>query len=129
MMKSFRNMNRTVCRRVSRVGQYVAGHVVTARLEQLPDEVERILNDLLRATGVTGAESWQSVAVPGASDSVESKQRTEPDASIGAALVFHVMREQDALDTCDALMKLLDQPAKVGAYQLLCELRHESLKT
>ena len=128
IMKSFRNMNRTICRRVSQTGQFVAGHAVTARLAQLPDDAAQIQSALLQATGVTGAEAWQAVEVPAAGATVESKYRDGPDEAIGAALIFHVMREQDALDTCDLLFQALGDQAKIGAYQLLCELRTESLQ-
>ena len=128
IMHSFRNMNRTVCRRVSQMGQFVAGHAVTARLNKLPDDTGELQIALLKATGVTGCEAWQAVAVPNAETTVESKYREGPDEEIGAALVFHVMREQDALDTCDMLSQALGDQARIGAYQLLCELRAESLQ-
>lgn len=127
IMQYFRNMNRTVCQRVSQMGQFVAGHAVTARLNKLPDDVAETQSALLKATGVTGAEAWQAVEVPNAETTVESKYRDGPDEAVGAALVFHVMREQDALDTCDMLSRALGDQAQIGAYQLLCELRAESL--
>lgn len=128
IMQSFRNMSRTVCRRVSQLGQFVAGHAVTARLKKLPDDTAEIQSTMLRATGVTGSEAWQAVEVPDAAATVESKYRVGPDEVIGGALVFHVMREQDALDTCDELSRALGDQAQIGAYQLLCELRAESLQ-
>ena len=128
IMKSFRNMSRTVCCRVSQTGQFVAGNVVTARFADMPDDAAQIQSTLLSATGVTGAEMWQAVEVPGSSTTAESKFRDGPDETIGAALIFHVMREQDALDVSDALSRAYGDRATVGAYQLLCELRNESLK-
>ncbi len=129
IMKSFRNMSRTVCRRVSQTGHYVAGNAVTARFVQMPDDAVQIRDALLMATGVTGAELWQAVQVPGTPVTAESKLRDGPDQTIGAAMVFHVMREQDALDTSDVLSRAFGDRAQVGAYQLLCELRNESLRT
>ena len=38
------------------------------------------------------------------------------------------MREQDALDASDILSRAFGDQAQIGAYQLLCELRAESLK-
>ncbi len=128
IMHSFRNMNRTVCRRVSQTGHFVAGHAVTARLNKLPDDAAEIQGALLQASGVTGSEAWQAVEVPDAGATVEAKYRDGPDEAIGAAIVFHVMREQDALDTCDELSRALGDQAQIGAYQLLCELRAESLR-
>ncbi len=128
IMKSFRNMSRTVCRRVSQTGHYVAGNVVTARFASLPDDAAQIRDALLIATGVTGAEIWQAVEVPGAPVTAESKLRDGPDETIGAAMVFHVMREQDALDVSDVLSRAFGDQAQLGAYQLLCELRNESLQ-
>ncbi len=128
IMKYFRNMSRTVCRRVAQHGQFVAGHAVTARLAQLPGDAARIQSALLKATGVTGSEAWQAVEVPDSGATAESKHRVGADETIGAALVFHVMREQDALDTCDLLYQALGDHAQIGAYQLLCELRAESLQ-
>lgn len=127
IMKSFRNMHRTVCRRVAQLGQFVAGHAVSVRLDTLPADYSRILSAMLEPTGVTGAEAWQRVEVPGDSASIEAKTRVERDRVIGAAMVFHVMREQDALETSDRLVRALGENAQIGAYQLLCELRNESL--
>ena len=93
-----------------------------------PANYADIVSSMLESTGVTGAEAWERVEVPGDGDSVESKTRSGPDLNIGAALVFHVMREQDALDTSDRLTRMLPDDACIGAYQLLCELRSESLK-
>jgi hypothetical protein len=128
IMKSFRNMSRTVCKRVSQTGQFVAGNVVTARFVRMPNDAAEIRDTLMKVTGVTGAEMWQAVAVPGTPTTVESKLRDGPDETIGAAMVFHVMREQDALDTSDVLSGAFGDQAQIGAYQLLCELRNESLK-
>ncbi len=127
IMKSFRNMSRTVCRRVSQTGQYVAGNVVTARFGSMPDDAAQIGDALMMATGVTGVELWQAVEVPGEGETAESKLRGGPDEAIGAAMVFHVMREQDALDASDVLSRAFGDEAQIGAYQLLCELRSESL--
>jgi hypothetical protein len=66
--------------------------------------------------------------VPDDAASVESKYRIGPDDDIGAALIFHVMREQDALDASDILSRAFRDQARIGAYQLLCELRRESLE-
>jgi hypothetical protein len=129
IMKSFRNMSRTVCRRVSQTGHFVAGNAVTARFAQMPDDAAQIRDALLLATGVTGAELWQEVQVPGTPVTAESKLRDGPDETIAAAMIFHVMREQDALDTSDVLSRAFGDRARVGAYQLLCELRNESLRT
>jgi hypothetical protein len=126
IMKSFRNMSRTVCRRVSQTGQIVAGHVVVARLSTLPENAAQIQSTIMESTGVTGSESWQQVEVPDAGSTNESKHRDGPDQKIGAALVFHVMRVQDTLDATDALSAELGESAQIGAYQLLCELRSET---
>ncbi len=127
-MKSFRNMSRTVCERVSQTGQFVAGNVVTARFVSMPDDAAEIRDTLMTTTGVTGAEIWRAVAVPGTPATAESKLRDGPDETIGAAMVFHVMRAQDALDTSDVLSGAFGDRAQIGAYQLLCELRNESLE-
>jgi len=126
IMKSFRNMSRTVCTRVSQIGQIIAGHVVVARLPELPQDAVRIQAAALETTGVTGSESWQQVDVPDDGATDESKYRDGPDQKIGAALIFHVMRVQDALDAADKLSAALGEGAQIGAYQLLCELRSES---
>ena len=128
IMKYFRNMSRTVCRRVSQTGHFVAGNVVTVRLASVPDDAAQMQDALLNATGVTGAETWEAVEVPGDGDSVESKYRISRDELIGAAMIFHVMREQDALDASDILSRAFGDQAQIGAYQLLCELRRESLE-
>ena len=128
IMKYFRNMSRTVCRRVTQSGQFVAGNVVTVRLAQLPADTADLQAALLNSTGVTGAEAWEAVEVPAEADSVESKYRISRDELIGAAMIFHVMREQDALDASDILSRAFGEEAQIGAYQLLCELRRESLE-
>ena len=126
IMKSFRNMSRTVCRRVTQIGQVVAGHAVVARLSTLPKDAVQIQAALMESTGVTGSESWQQIAVPDEGATNESKYRDGPDQKIGAALIFHVMRVQDAIDVTDTLSAALGEGAQIGAYQLLCELRSES---
>ena len=126
IMKSFRNMSRTVCRRVLQIGQIVAGHVVVARLSKLPQDAAQIQATVMETTGVTGSESWQQVHVPDGDATIESKHRDGPDQKIGAALLFHVMRVQDALDASDTLSAALGEGVQIGAYQLLCELRSES---
>jgi hypothetical protein len=126
IMKSFRNMSRTACERVSQIGQIVAGHVVVAQLSKLPRDAARIQAAVMETIGVTGAESWQQVDVPNEGATNESQHRDEPDQKIGAALVFHAMRVQDALDATDALSASLGEGAQIGAYQLLCELRSDS---
>lgn len=128
IMKYFRNMSRTVCRRVSQTGHFVAGNIVTVRLASVPDDAAQMQDALLNATGVTGAETWEAVEVPGDGDSVESKYRISRDDVIGAAMIFHVMREQDAIDASDILSRAFGDQAQIGAYQLLCELRRESLE-
>ncbi|MGD2140320.1 MAG: hypothetical protein PVH25_08000 [Burkholderiales bacterium] len=128
IMKFFRNMSRTVCRRVSQTGHFVAGNVVTVRLDRLPEDAQQLQEVLMGSTGVTGGEIWQAVEVPDDAASVESKYRIGPDDDIGAALIFHVMREQDALDASDILSRAFRDQARIGAYQLLCELRRESLE-
>ncbi len=126
IMKSFRNMSRTVCRRVSHIGDIVAGHAVVAQLPHLPHDAARIQVAVMDKTGVTGTESWQQVDVPNEGTTNESQYRDGPDQKIGAAIVFHVMREQDALVATDALSAALDNDARIGAYQLLCERRSET---
>ena len=126
IMKSFRNMSRTVCRRVSQIGHIVAGHAVVARVDELPQDAAAIQAAVMETAGVTGSEAWQRVDVPVDGATNESKFRDGPDQIIGAALVFHVMRVQDALEATDALSAALGEGAQIGAYQLLCELRSES---
>ena len=126
IMKSFRNMSRTVCKRVSQIGQIVAGHVVVARLSTLPEDTAQIQANVMESTGVTGSESWQQLTVPDEGATNESQYRDGPDQQIGAALIFHVMRVQDALDATDTLSAALGEGAQIGAYQLLCELRSET---
>ena len=126
IMKSFRNMSRTVCRRVSQIGHIVAGHAVVARVDELPQDAAAIQAAVMETAGVTGSEAWQRVDVPDDGATDESKFRDGPDQKIGAALVFHVMRVQDALEATDALSAALGEGAQIGAYQLLCELRSES---
>jgi len=128
IMKYFRNMSRTVCRRVSQTGDDVSGCIVTVQLDRLPEDAAQLQEVLLSSIGVTGAETWEAVEVPVADDSVESKYRISRDETIGAAMIFHVMREQDALDASDILSRAFGDQARIGAYQLLCELRAETLK-
>ena len=126
IMKSFRNMSRTVCHRVSQIGHIVAGHAVVARVDESPQDAAAIQAAVMETTGVTGSEAWQRVDVPDDGATNESKFRDVPDQKIGAALVFHVMRVQDALEATDALSAALGEGAQIGAYQLLCELRSET---
>ena len=126
IMNSFRNMSRTVCRRVSQTGHSVAGHTVVARLSKLPADAAKIQARVMGTTGITGSEAWQQVDVPNEGTTNESQYRDGPDQKIAAALVFHMMREQDALVATDTLSAALDDDAQIGAYQLLCEQRSET---
>src|SRR5690242_3774086 len=60
MTEVFKNMNRTLCRRVARRGNVRGAYAVTARFDAAPDErtIASLMDELVKDTAVASAELW-----------------------------------------------------------------------
>src|SRR5215831_12261160 len=60
MSEVFLNMNRTVCRRILRLGDFRGAFAVTARFNSAPDEsaLTAVLDKLVRDTKIASGEIW-----------------------------------------------------------------------
>lgn len=121
MSEVFINMNRTVCRRVARRGDFRGAYAVTVRFNEMTDEaaLTGLMDDLVRDPVVASAELWVA-AEAGSPVSMEEKLRGG-DRKIKACLMIDMLRQQAAEALGAALAK--DFPhAEVGVYRVLCQL-------
>ena len=121
MSEVFKNMNRTLCRRVARRGDFRGSHAVTVRFNEAVDEAEltRRMDELAKDHAVAAAELWIA-ADAGAPVSMEEKLRGG-DKKIKACLMVDTLRQQPAEALGARLAKDFPQ-AEVGVYRVLCQL-------
>jgi hypothetical protein len=121
MTEMFRAMNRTVCRRVTRVGAYRGSVAVTLRFDATPDRaaVTAAMERLVRAPAVASAEYWEAVDA-GAAAAEEERLRGR-DQKIAACLMVDMMREGEAADVAAELARQFPH-AETGVYRMLCTL-------
>jgi hypothetical protein len=121
MTEMFRDMNRTVCRRVTRVGAYRGSVAVTLRFDATPDRaaVTAALERLAREPVVASAEYWEA-ADAGAAAAEEERLRGR-DQKIAACLMVDMMREGEAADVAAELARQFPR-AETGVYRMLCTL-------
>jgi len=121
MSEVFKNMNRTVCRRVARRGDFRGSHAVTVRFNEAVDEaaLTRRMDELAKDHAVAAAELWIA-ADAGAPVSMEEKLRGG-DKKIKACLMVDTLRQQPAEALGARLAKDFPQ-AEVGVYRVLCQL-------
>lgn len=126
MAEVFRNMNRTVCRIVHRVGTLSGAYSVTARLQDAPDlpAMRQLLVSLGEDDGVAGAEVWASAEPRRTGRSAEEVLRGG-DAKIGGCVLVQTLRIEDARRVRRTLAAALADPAEIGIYRFLCERRAE----
>jgi hypothetical protein len=120
MSEVFKNMNRTLCRRVARRGDFRGSYAVTVRFNDMPDQAALTarLDELVKDHAVASAELW--IAADAGPVSMEEKLRGG-DKKIKACLIADTLRQQPAEALGARLAKEFPQ-AEVGVYRVLCQL-------
>jgi hypothetical protein len=121
MSEVFINMNRTVCRRVARRGDFRGSYAVTVRFNEAADEaaLTDLMDDLVTDPAIASAELW-AAAEAGGPVSMEEKLRGG-DRKIKACLMIDTLRQQPA-EALGARMTNDFPQAEVGVYRVLCQL-------
>lgn len=121
MSEVFINMNRTICRRVARRGDFRGSYAVTVRFNEAADEAALValMDDLVRDPAIASAELWVA-AEAGGPVSMEEKLRGG-DRKIKACLMIDTLRQQPA-EALGARMAKDFPQAEVGVYRVLCQL-------
>jgi hypothetical protein len=123
MSEVFQNMNRTVCRRVARRGDFRGSYAVTARFNETPDEAATtsLLGELVKDPAVAAAELW--VAADANAPVSEEEKLRGGDKKIKTCLIVDTLREKPA-EALGARMTKDFPQAEVGVYRVLCQLGH-----
>ena len=121
MSEVFINMNRTICRRVARRGDFRGSHAVTVRFNDAANDSELMtrLDELVKDYAVAAAELWVA-AEEGGPVSMEEKLRGG-DKKIKACLIVDTLRQAPA-EALGAQMAKAFPKADVGVYRVLCQL-------
>jgi hypothetical protein len=127
MIEMFRDMNRTVCRRVARAGAHRGSVAVTLRFGAAPDRAApdraatmALMEALVQDPAVAGAEYWEAGAA-GAPAAAEEERLRGGDKKIAACLMIDMMREGEAADVAADLARRFPD-AEAGVYRVLCTL-------
>lgn len=122
MSEVFLNMNRTVCRRTHRRGDFRGAFTVTARFDQAPDNnaLTALLDELLRDTNVASGEIWIALDPAGMPVSMEERLRGG-DKKIKGCLMIDTLRQADA-ESMGARLSQQFSTADVGVFRVLCQL-------
>ena len=122
MSEVFLNMNRTVCRRTLRRGDFRGAFTVTARFDQAPDNnaLTALLDELLRDTNVASGEIWIALDPAGMPVSMEERLRGG-DKKIKGCLMIDTLRQADA-KSMGARLSQQFSTADVGVFRVLCQL-------
>lgn len=122
MTEVFRDMNRTLCHRAVRRGDFRGAYAVTARwfgetpnVAALTSRVEKLAADPAVAAG----EIWTASDPAGQPVSIEEKLRGG-DRKINGALMIDTLREADAVELGTALQAEFSG-AEVGVFRVLCQ--------
>ena len=121
MSDVFINMNRTICRRVARRGDFRGSYAVTVRFNDAADEAALVamMDALVKDHAVASAELWVA-AEAGGPVSMEEKLRGG-DKKIKACLMIDTLRQAPA-EAIGARMTKDFPQADVGVYRVLCQL-------
>jgi hypothetical protein len=114
-------MNRTVCRRLARRGDFRGSYAVTVRFNEAAREaaLKARMEELVQDTAVASAELWVA-AEAGGPVSMEEKLRGG-DKKIKACLMIDTLRQAPA-EALGGLMAKEFPQADVGVYRVLCQL-------
>jgi len=120
MSQVFLNMNRTICRRVVRRGDFHGSFAVTVRFDEAADEaaLTALMDDLVQDTAIASAELW--AAADAGPISMEEKLRGG-DRKIKACVMIDTLRQAPA-EALGARMANDFPHAEVGVYRVLCQL-------
>jgi hypothetical protein len=127
MSEVFLNMNRTVCRRALRLGNFRGAVAVTARFDETPDTaaLTAFLETAVHDPGIAGGEIWIALDAAGMPVSMEEKLRGG-DKKIKGCLMLDTLREADAESFGARLSKQFTR-AEVGIFRVLCQLGRDDL--
>jgi len=122
MSEVFINMNRTVCRRTVRKGQFRGAFAVTARFNRPPDEaaLSGVLEKMTADTAVAAGEIWIALDPAGMPVSMEEKLRGG-DKKIAGALMIDTLYQKDAESVGSQLASQFPD-ADVGVFRVLCQI-------
>lgn len=122
MTEVFRDMNRTLCHRAVRRGDFRGACAVTVRwfdampdVAALTDRIEKLVADPAIAAG----EIWTATDPASQPVSLEEKLRGG-DRKIAGALMIDTLREADAV-RLGAALKTEFAGAEVGVFRVLCQ--------
>ena len=122
MAEIFLNMNRTLCHRTRRVGDFRGAYVVTVRFNDVPDigTLTRLSDALVKDPAIASCEVWTAVDPAGQPVSMEEKLRGG-DKKIKACLMVDTLRQGDA-EKFGARFAKDFAGAEVGVFRVLCQL-------
>ena len=122
MSEVFINMNRTVCRRTVRKGQFRGAFAVTARFNRPPDEaaLSGVLEKMTADTAVAAGEIWIALDPAGMPVSKEEQLRGG-DKKISAALMIDTLYQEGAVAVGAQLAGQFPD-ADVGVFRVLCQI-------
>ena len=127
MSDVFLNMNRTICRRTVRRGQFRGAYAVTARFSD--DVAEKALSDrldvLVADNKIAGGEIWIALDPKGQPVSMEEKLRGG-DKKIKACLMIDTLYQDDAKAVGARLAREFGN-ADVGVFRVLCSIGRADL--
>lgn len=127
MAEVFLNMNRTICQRTLRRGDFRGAYAVTARFDEVPDvaALTALADLLVRDPGVASCEIWSATSPTGQPVSMEEKLRGG-DKKIKACFMVDTLRQADAEKTGARLSQEF-AAAEVGVFRVLCQLGQGNL--
>lgn len=122
MAEIFVNMNRTVCARAERRGDFRGACAAVARFTQRQDAavLSGVLEKLAADTAVAGGEIWVALDAGGIPVSKEEQLRGG-DKKIAGALVIDTLYEHDAQAIGAQLAKQFPG-ADIGIFRVLCQI-------
>lgn len=122
MSEVFLNMNRTVCRRTFRRGDFRGAYAVTARFDEAPDvgALSALAETLVQDPAVAACEIWTAVDPAGMPVSQEETLRGG-DKKIKACLMVDTLRQAEAEKIGERLSQEF-AGAEVGVFRVLCQL-------
>jgi hypothetical protein len=122
MSEVFRDMVRTVCRRVLVRGAARGTAAMTVRFDQAPDTetLAEMIETQLKDHNVACGEAWSAVDTGLAAS--QEEQLRGGDRRIAACLVIETLRVVDAQRMAAALADRF-AGASIGVFRLLCEIR------
>ena len=122
----FKDMIRTVCHRVFRLGVMRGAGVVTVRFAERPAEaiLKAVIETLMRDKAVACGEIWQATDPLQFPVSLEERLRGG-DRKLETCLVVETLRIPDAERIAATLATEFPQ-AEVGVYRLLCEIKADA---